>query len=109
MIATQQTISALRDRRLARRDELRWLHALVDGAVLCDELLAERNHLTDDAANERLSLHQAIEEIGYSADIARYFGADVDADALEGEPALITGDEEQAAVARSKDRGGFAA
>ncbi|MDQ6770211.1 MAG: hypothetical protein M3Z54_09510 [Gemmatimonadota bacterium] len=68
MIATPQTINAFRERWLARRDQLRRLHALVDGAVLCDQLLAELDHLTDEAATEPLCLHQASKESGYSVD-----------------------------------------
>lgn len=68
MIANTQTLAALRERWEARRDELRRLHALVDGAVLCDELLSELDRLTDSAENERLSLTRAAAESGYSAD-----------------------------------------
>jgi hypothetical protein len=35
------TPSEIRDRWLARRDELRRLNASVDGAALCDEVLAD--------------------------------------------------------------------
>lgn len=68
MIATPQTLDALRERWIARRDELRRLHALVDGAVLCDELLAELDHLADATADEPLSLRRAAAESGYSVD-----------------------------------------
>lgn len=68
MIVNTHTLAALRERWQARRDELRRLHALVDGAVLCDELLAELDRLTDSAASEALSLTRAAAESGYSAD-----------------------------------------
>ncbi len=68
MIATPNTLAALRERLLTRRDELRRLHALVDGAVLCEELLAELDGLTQATDNEPLSLARASAESGYSAD-----------------------------------------
>jgi hypothetical protein len=68
MIAGPHAFRAFRERWLTRRDELRRLHALVDGATLCDELLAELDRLGDDAANELLSLQRAAAESGYSAD-----------------------------------------
>lgn len=67
MIATLRTLEALRERWATRRDELRPLHALVDGATLCDELLSELDSLTNDAAREPLSLLRASMESGYSA------------------------------------------
>lgn len=71
MIANPNTLAALRERWLTRRDELRRFHALVDGAVLCDELLAELDALANDTANELLSLKRAALESGYSVDHLR--------------------------------------
>ena len=68
MIATTRTLAALRERWLTRRNDLRRLHALVDGAVLCDELLTELDGLAHDTANELLSLKRAALESGYSVD-----------------------------------------
>jgi len=68
MIANLNTLAALRARWLTRRDELRRLHALVDGAVLCDELLAELDAVVADTASELLSLKRAALESGYSVD-----------------------------------------
>jgi len=68
MIANPNTLAALRERWIARREELRRFHALVDGAVLCDELLSELDRLTDAAENEALSLTRAAAESGYSVD-----------------------------------------
>ncbi len=68
MIANPNTFVALRERWIARRDELRRFHALVDGAVLCDELLAELDTLADESASELLSLKRAALESGYSVD-----------------------------------------
>ncbi len=68
MNAAPHTLAAFRARWLARRDELRRLHALVDGALLCDELLAELDRLKDDTAHEPLTLQRAAVESGYSPD-----------------------------------------
>ena len=68
MIATTRTLAALRERWLTRRDELRRLHAFVDGAVLCDELLIELDGLAQETASEPLSLKRAALESGYSVD-----------------------------------------
>ena len=68
MIAAPFTLDALRERCTARRDELRRLHALVDGATLCDELLGELDRLAEDQAGELLSVRRAAIESGYSAD-----------------------------------------
>jgi hypothetical protein len=65
---TPVTVEALRERWLTRRDELRRLGALVDGARLCDELLADLETAASEAAAELLSLRQASAESGYSAD-----------------------------------------
>lgn len=50
MLATTRTLAALRERWLTRRDELCRLHAFVDGAVLCDELLIELDGLAQETA-----------------------------------------------------------
>ena len=68
MIASPNAFRAFRERWLTRRDELRRLHALVDGATLCDELLAELDQIADSGANELLPLHRAAAESGYSVD-----------------------------------------
>ncbi|MDQ6770200.1 MAG: hypothetical protein M3Z54_09455 [Gemmatimonadota bacterium] len=68
MIATPHTLTALRERWLARRDELHRLGALVHGARLCDELLADLEAATSHADAELLSLRRAAAESGYSAD-----------------------------------------
>lgn len=68
MIAVSLPLDVLRQRWLARRDELRRLHALVDGATLCEELLSELDRLADDSTGELLSLTRAAVESGYSAD-----------------------------------------
>ena len=68
MIAAPLALDALRQRWSNRRDELRRLHALVDGATLCDELLEELGRLAADNAGELLSLKRAAAESGYSAD-----------------------------------------
>jgi len=56
------------DRWTKRRDELRKLHATVDGAVICDEILADLDALqrADDA--DLLTLAQAATASGYCAD-----------------------------------------
>lgn len=68
MIRAPHAFAAFRARWLARRDELRRLRALVDGAELCDALLTELDALLRDAANQTLSLQQAAAESGYSPD-----------------------------------------
>jgi hypothetical protein len=68
VIASPNAFAALRERWITRRDELRRLHALVDGAVLCDELLAELDSVARTDDNEPLSLGRAAAESGYSAD-----------------------------------------
>src|SRR5918912_732847 len=71
MIASSLTpaaLVALRERWVARRDELHRLGALVDAARLCDELLADLAAAASDADLELLSLRQASAESGYSAD-----------------------------------------
>lgn len=68
MIAHPHALTAFRDRWLTRRDELRRLHALVDGATLCEALLADLDATlrADDAVE--LSLRDAAQLSGYSAD-----------------------------------------
>ena len=55
------------DRWAARRDELARLKAVVDGAVLCDEVLADLNAITNEHGNMPLSVAEAARESGYSA------------------------------------------
>jgi AraC-like DNA-binding protein len=61
-------LAAVRAHWQTRRDELHRLHALVDGAQLCDALLGELDTLVRAAANEPLSLREAAAESGYSPD-----------------------------------------
>ncbi len=68
MIATPRTLSAFRERWLARRDELRTLHALVDGAELCDKMVAELDDALRAEQAAVLSLREASRASGYSAD-----------------------------------------
>lgn len=68
MIAAPLAFDALRHRWLARRDELRRLHALVDGAELCDALLADLDATVRAESAVALSLRDAAELSGYSAD-----------------------------------------
>ncbi len=68
MLTTPLSLTTFRARWLARRDELRRLHALVDGAELCDTLLAELDALVRASADAPLSLQHAAAESGYSAD-----------------------------------------
>ena len=58
----------IRDRWCARRDELRRLNASVDGAAICDEAIADIEMIVADAAAKRLTLQEAAELSGYSAD-----------------------------------------
>ena len=68
MSASIITFAALRERWINRRDELRRLRALVDGAILCDQLLAELDGMRKVVESEPLSLARAAAESGYSAD-----------------------------------------
>ena len=68
MIATPHALCAFRERWLTRRDELRRLHALVDGATLCDELLADLDIAVRSEGAAALSLREAARASGYSAD-----------------------------------------
>jgi hypothetical protein len=68
VIASPDGLAAFRARWIARRDALRQLHALVDGAELCDALLGELDTLLAASAGELLSLRQAAAESGYSPD-----------------------------------------
>lgn len=51
----------------ARRDQLGKLRASVDGAVLCDEVLADLDALARAGDDEVLNLTQAADESGYAA------------------------------------------
>jgi hypothetical protein len=44
------------------------MHALVDGAELCDALLADLDAFVNESSEEALSLRQAAAESGYSVD-----------------------------------------
>lgn len=68
MIASPYAFRAFRERWITRRDELRRLHALVDGATLCDELLAELELAIRAEGATVLSLREAARASGYSAD-----------------------------------------
>lgn len=61
-------LRSLRERWLARRDELHRLDALVNGARLCEELLADLDAASASAEAVLLSLRAASAESGYSAD-----------------------------------------
>ena len=61
------TLPELLDRWRVRRDEWRRLGVSVDGARLCEEILADLEQL-DAAEEEALSLVSAASECGYSAD-----------------------------------------
>ena len=61
-------LEALRLRWQARRAELARLHALVDGAQLCDELLTELDNAVRSSADDLVTLKQAAALSGYSAD-----------------------------------------
>ena len=56
------------DRWMARRDELKRLHATVDGAILCDEVLADLEELLGDRDEKTVTLTEAAELSGYSRD-----------------------------------------
>ena len=56
------------DRWTKRRDELRKLHAAVDGAVICEEILADLDALQLAEGNITLMLSDAAAMSGYSAD-----------------------------------------
>ena len=58
----------IRDRWLARRDELRRLKASVDGAALCDEVLADLEKLVSDRAEKPVTVREAAKLSGYSED-----------------------------------------
>ena len=68
MIANPHTLNAFRDRWLMRRDELRRLRALVDGAALCEALLADLDATVRAEDGVALSLRDAAHLCGYSAD-----------------------------------------
>jgi hypothetical protein len=58
----------VRDRWLSRRDELARLKALVDGASLCGEFLSDLDRLASNSEAEVLTVTQAAECSGFSAD-----------------------------------------
>ena len=58
----------IRDRWLARRDELRRLNASVDGAALCDEVLADLEKIVSDPAEKPVTIREAAKLSGYSED-----------------------------------------
>ena len=68
MIAHPHALAAFRERWLTRRDELRRLHALVDGATLCEALLADLDATLRAEHSVALSLRDAAQLSGYSAD-----------------------------------------
>ncbi|MDQ6768964.1 MAG: hypothetical protein M3Z54_03140 [Gemmatimonadota bacterium] len=68
MIAAPHTLTAFRERWLARRDELRALHALVDGAELCDKMVTELDDALRAEHSAVLSLREASRASGYSPD-----------------------------------------
>ena len=51
-----------------RRDEYRRLGVLVDGAILCEEALADLQEVMETRSTETLTLQQAARESGYSTD-----------------------------------------
>ena len=61
-------LTSLRVRWEARRDDLRRLHAQVDGAVLIDELLGEVSSLYESQSLEPVTLAEASRIGGYSVD-----------------------------------------
>ena len=61
-------LTSLRVRWEARRDDLRRLHAQVDGAVLIDELLGEVSSLCASQSLEPVTLAEASRIGGYSVD-----------------------------------------
>lgn len=68
MVLARHALAALRERWLSRRDELHRLGALVDGARLCDEMLADLERAAVNDGDQLLSLRAAAIESGYSAD-----------------------------------------
>ena len=61
-------LATFRERWRTRRDEFRRMHAMVDGAELCDALLADLEASFVATSDEPLSLQEAAAESGYSAD-----------------------------------------
>ena len=61
------TLSEIRGRWAAKRDELAKLKASVDGATLCDQLLEDLDQLALDP-KESLTLSQASARSGYTTD-----------------------------------------
>ena len=62
------TPTEIRDRWLARREELRKLKASVDGASLCDEVIADLEKIVADPAEKPVTVRQAAKLSGYSED-----------------------------------------
>lgn len=60
------TLPEILDRWTARREELATLKASVDGATLCDQVLADLISITRDRETEALNLTDAARESGYS-------------------------------------------
>jgi excisionase family DNA binding protein len=56
------------ERWVSRRDELKRLHATVDGAILCEEVLADFEELLSARDQETVTLTEAAELTGYSRD-----------------------------------------
>jgi hypothetical protein len=56
------------DRWVTRRDELRRLNAIVDGATLCEEVLLDLEKLVVASSSETLTLAEAAARSGYSRD-----------------------------------------
>jgi hypothetical protein len=56
------------ERWAARRDELKRLGAKVDGALLCEEVIADLRSIADAQDSETLTLAEASRRSGYSPD-----------------------------------------
>jgi hypothetical protein len=67
-IAGGRALNDLRARWRARREEFARFQAAVDGAALCDELLADLDETICAVDDELLTLSQAAKVSGYSAD-----------------------------------------
>jgi hypothetical protein len=64
-------LDALRTKWRARRDEFARFHASVDGATLCDELLADLGRALLERDDEALRLRDAAALSGYTVDHRR--------------------------------------
>jgi hypothetical protein len=60
--------SEMLNRWAHRRDELKRLHASVDGALLCEEFIVELQELIESRRSATLTLSEASELTGYSRD-----------------------------------------